>query len=180
MIELMVKLTRLERPNPPPPLLPSPANPSLPPRPNPVSSTTLTTPNPPSPSFTCGCLPKLEIPLFAGDGVLSWLFQVKHFFTFHQVLPEQKIDIAAFYMTGEALQRYHWLYSTHQLSSWEEFALKAKLRFGPSSFINHETLLFKLKQRSTFTAYLSEFECLSTRVTSLPTTRLLNFFLSGL
>lgn len=112
--------------------------------------------------------------------MLSWICQIEHFFTFHQILPEQKIDIAAFYMTGDALQWFHWLCATQQLSTWEVFARQAELRFGPSTFINHEAQLFKLRQKTTLAAYLSEFESLSTRVPGLSSTSLLNCFLSGL
>lgn len=50
----------------------------------------------------------------------------------------------------------------------------------PSSFVNHKASLFKLKQSSTLSAYLQDFECLSTRVTNLNQQSLLNCFLSGL
>lgn len=184
MTDLMVKITRLERPNPSTMLLPSSSPPLLPSPP----TTTVSQQQPPigvgpllpASSTSSPRLPKLEIPLFSGEGVLHWIFQVERFFTFHQVLPDQKIDIAAFYMTGDALQWYHWLYCTQQLSTWEVFARQAELRFGPSTFVNHEAQLFKIKQKTTLAAYLSEFECLSTRVHGLSSTSLLNCFLSGL
>lgn len=83
-------------------------------------------------------------------------------------------------MTVSALQWYHWLSTNNQLSTWATFTCQAKLRLGPSRFINHEARLFKLKQRTTMDAYLNEFEALSTHVTKLSDTSLLNYFLSGL
>lgn len=125
-------------------------------------------------------LPKMEVPLFSGENVLSWIFQIEHFFDHHITPEDQKIDIAAFYMTGTALQWFHWLTSTNQLTTWTAFVRQAEIRFGPSKFINHEARLFKIKQHSSVTAYLTNFECLSTKVIGLSQTSLLNCFLSGL
>lgn len=47
------------------------------------------------------------------------------------------------------------------------FFRKIRLHFGPSSFVNHEVALFKLKQTSSLSTYLQEFESLSTRVIGL-------------
>lgn len=99
---------------------------------------------------------------------------------FHMIPEDQKIHIAIFYMTGTALQWYHWPTSTNQLTTWEALARQAELRFGPSSFVNHEARLFKLRQRTTFEAYMSEFESLSTRIPPVSSSSLLNCFLSGL
>lgn len=179
MAEMMVKLQQLDRgssssvPSPvQPPLLPLPASftpshhSSLP-----IQSTaSLPLPRP----------PKLEVPIFTGEDVLGWLFQINHYFFFHQTPEDQRVAIAAFYMRGSALHWFQWLQATTQLSHWEEFARKIKLRFGPSSFVNHEASLFKLKQLTTIDAYLHEFECLSNRVTGLSQQSLLNCFLSGM
>ena len=174
MADLMVKISKLETTTTSPPLLPLPTTPapsrSFPPNPN----------QPPPMSMPPSRMPKLEIPLFAGDDVLHWLFQINHFFNFHQIPADQKLIIAGFYMTGPALQWYHWMYSTSQLQAWEDFSRKLELRFGPSSFINHEAQLYKLQQRTTVTKYLQDFECLSTRISGLNSNNLLNCFLSGL
>lgn len=37
-------------------------------------------------------LPKLEVHLFLGEHVISWLFQIKHFFTHHSPLPGRLED----------------------------------------------------------------------------------------
>ncbi|GJZ90056.1 ty3-gypsy retrotransposon protein [Tanacetum coccineum] len=110
------QLTRLEKqplhqpPPTPPPLLPNP-NSTLQPR-----------------------LPKLEIPPFSGSNTLGWLFQIERFFAFHRTPDAQKLDVASFYMTGDALQWYSWMHSKSQLSTWDKFASDLALRFGSSSF----------------------------------------------
>lgn len=177
MADILVKLAKLDKPTPTPPLLPLPPSAAM----VTIPPMTDTSTRPPlTGTVTTVRLPKLEIPLFSGDDVLNWLLQIELFFSYHQVPVDQKLIIAAFYMTGPALQWYHWLQNTAQLSTWEVFSRQAELRFGPSTFINHEAQLYKLKQKSTVTSYLTEFESLSTRVTGLSQSNLLNCFLSGL
>lgn len=183
MAEMMVKLQQLDKGSSSssshqPPLLPLP--PSMP-----VGQINHPSPlNPPSIhsslSLPTPRLPKIEVPFFSGDDVLGWLFQINHYFVFNQIPEDQRIAIAAFYMAGSARQWFQWLYSTDQLTHWDDFVRKLELRFGPSSFVNHEASLFKLKQSTTVTAFLDDFECLSTRVTGLSQQSLLNCFLSGL
>lgn len=84
MTVMMIKLNQLDKhslPTVQPLLLPLSAAPPLP---FAQSHSPLTPPtNPIQPSITPPRLPKLEVPLFTGDGVLSWLSQITHFFTFH-------------------------------------------------------------------------------------------------
>lgn len=144
MADIMLKLAKLERPPPQPPLLHLP-----PPAPSPpIPVATPTTPSPPtvSQSSPFNRLPKLEIPFFYGDDVLGWLFQANKFFTFDQVPTDQQITMAAFYMTSTALHWFQWMSMTNQLSTWELFTSRKELRFEPSAFVNHEAQLYKLCQ----------------------------------
>ncbi|GKA97825.1 ty3-gypsy retrotransposon protein [Tanacetum coccineum] len=68
----------------------------------------------------------------------------------------------------------------HLLGTWEEFSRALQLRFGPSTYENHQATLFKLKQTSTVSAYQTEFERISNFVTGLSPEALLNCFISGL
>ncbi len=103
--EIILKLARLEKQPSLPPLLPTP------PSPLPVTiGSSHTNPegcctNQPSdlPQSSSPHLPKLEIPLFMGDNVLGWIFQIENFFAYHQTPADQKLEIAAFYMAGPAL-----------------------------------------------------------------------------
>ncbi|XP_039129157.1 uncharacterized protein LOC120265351 [Dioscorea cayenensis subsp. rotundata] len=175
MADMMFKLSKIER-GLSPPLLPSP-----PISPGPGYPPLLSTPPPADQSQGNGVrLPKLEITLFSGENVLSWIFQIEHFFAHHATPEDQKISMAAFYMTGVALQWYHWLFATEQLTTWTAFVRLEEIRFGPSKYINHEARLYKLRQHSSVAIYMSEFECLSTRIVGLRPSSLLNCFLSGL
>lgn len=183
LADMMVQFAKLEKQ---PPLLPLPTHGNTPFKPPINSSTT----GPVNSSFTSPFVsdnpnshaktPKLEIPLFSGDLVLEWLFQIERFFEYYRTPTSNKLQIASFYMAGGALQWFHWMYQTHQLSTWEAFSHALEVRFGKSSFVNYEADLFKLKQTSSFPAYLTEFEILSTRTPGLTPMNLLNCFLSGL
>ncbi|CAM8968817.1 unnamed protein product [Rhodiola kirilowii] len=124
--------------------------------------------------------PKLDLPPFTGDNVTSWLFQIERFFMFHETPEDQKLHIAAFYMSGPALQWVHWMHRTHQLTSWDSFVRNLELRFGPSAYQNPEGSLYKLRQHASVSSYLTEFETLSTRTSGLSSENLLNCFVSGL
>ncbi|GJV52369.1 ty3-gypsy retrotransposon protein [Tanacetum coccineum] len=67
-----------------------------------------------------------------------------------------------------------------KVDALETFTRALELRFGPSSFKNHQAALFKLKQTSSVAAFQTEFEGLSNCVVGLPTTTLINCFISGL
>ena len=193
--EMMLKLNRMEKQPLNPPLLPTP---SFSPQTPPSSSSTL--PHTPQilptntaithhfpgqsshhhPDTSHPRLPKLEIPLFSGDNPLGWLFQIERFFLYHNTPMDQRLSVASFYLTGLALQWFHWLHNTNQLSTWEIFARDLEIRFGPSSFQNHEAALYKLRQITSVSAYMVDFESISTRTTGLSHQNLLNCFLSGL
>ncbi|CAM8956889.1 unnamed protein product [Rhodiola kirilowii] len=155
------------------PLLPTPTTPSA----SPIQSQDLMAN---SNNYFSMRLPRLEIPLFTGENVKGWIFQIERFFHLHFTPPDQQLLIATFYMSGSALLWYQWMHNTKQLSNWEAFRRDLELRFGPSSFINHEAALYKLRQTSSITTYVSEFEELATCTPELTTNNLLNCFISGL
>nr|GLL29689.1 hypothetical protein KK1_029709 [Ipomoea trifida] len=106
--------------------------------------------------------------------------KAEKYFSFWDIAEEQRIDIASFYMVGQALSWFQWMHKNQQLSSWRAFTIALEQRFGPSTYVNHRAALFKLTQRTTVAAYQSEFETLSNRVTNLPPEALLDCFISGL
>jgi hypothetical protein len=132
---LVLSFARFENkplePNTQPPLLPTPLMASLP-----------TIPHDLSPNLR---LPKLELSHFDGTNPLEWLFQADRYFAFHHTPDEQRVDIASFYMSGQALSWFQWLYTHNRLTTWATFSQAMEQRFGPSTFTNHEAALFKLQ-----------------------------------
>lgn len=88
--------------------------------------------------------------------------------------------MAAFYMKGEALSWFKWMYQNTQLTDWPSFIKALELRFGPSTYDNHQAELFKLRQYGTVSDYQAQFERLCNRVYGLSPEALLNCFISGL
>lgn len=85
-----------------------------------------------------------------------------------------------FVMQGEALGWFKWMTGNQQISTWNAFTRALELRFGPSSFDNHQASLFKLRQLGSVVEYQHQFETLSNRVIGMPSDMLLNCFISGL
>ena len=124
--------------------------------------------------------PKITLLPFDGSNPLDWLFQADQFFDLSQVAPHQRMQYVAFFMKGEALSWYKWMVANHQISTWEAFQRSLELRFGPSSYDNHQAALFKLTQKTSVTEYQKQFEALSNRILGMPPEMLLNCFILGL
>lgn len=96
----------------------------------------------------------------------------------HSTLPAAALF--APYMAGDALAWYQWMHHSGLLTTWEEFTKALELRFGSSSFENHQQALFKLQQTATVAEYQKQFEQLCNRVIGLPQSGVLDCFISGL
>ncbi|KAL0462146.1 UNVERIFIED_CONTAM: hypothetical protein Slati_0102200 [Sesamum latifolium] len=62
--------------------------------------------------------PKLHLPPFDGSAPLDWMFQADQYFSYHQVPSPQRLAVILFYIQGEAISGFKWLYTNQQLSSW--------------------------------------------------------------
>ncbi|XP_058766993.1 uncharacterized protein LOC131640630 [Vicia villosa] len=124
--------------------------------------------------------PKLELSLFDGTNPLEWLFQADQYFGFYNLPPENRLSLVSFYMKGDALSWFKWMHQNHLLSTWGSFTRDLELRFGPSTFENHQAELFKLKQVGSVMEYQTKFEQLGNKVVGLPAEAILNCFISGL
>ncbi|KAL0297786.1 UNVERIFIED_CONTAM: Retrovirus-related Pol polyprotein from transposon.6 [Sesamum radiatum] len=112
--------------------------------------------------------PPSSMQLFDGSAVLDWVFQAEQYFAFYQIPVSQRLDAISFYMKGEALRWFKWMFTNRQLSSRDVFVRDLELRFGPSSFDNHQAMLFKLRQRGSVAEFQAEFERLCNRVGVAP------------
>lgn len=125
-------------------------------------------------------LPKITLSSFDGKDPLDWIFKAEHYFDLTDTPPPRRLILIPFFLQGPALSWFKWLHSNHLLTTWSEFLHALEVRFGPSSFANHEASLYKLQQTGSVLEYQQQFESLSNRVTGLSPTSLLNCFLSGL
>ena len=85
-----------------------------------------------------------------------------------------------FHMRGETLSWFKWMHQNHLIIDWPSFTRSLELRFGPSSYTNHQAELFKLHQQTTVTDYQTRFEKLCNCVHGLSSETILNYFISGL
>jgi len=131
---------------------------------------------PSPPSFSPIRPQKIQLSFFDGTDPLDWLFQADQFFQFYNI----PWNVIAFYMRGDALSWFKWMYQNHQLTDWISFSRALELRFGPSTYENHQAKLFKLCQTSTAAEYKKLFEKIRNRVMGLHPEMILNYFISGL
>jgi len=69
-------------------------------------------------------------------------------------------------MKGEALSWFKWTSHNCPLSDWSTFTKALELRFGHSSYTNHQAKLFEIRQTSTVYDYQALYEKISNRVVS--------------
>ncbi|XP_076892735.1 uncharacterized protein LOC143544532 [Bidens hawaiensis] len=124
--------------------------------------------------------PKITLPLFDSSNPLGWIFQADHFFTYYHIPPDERVKLTAFHFVGDALSWYQNQAKNELLGSWTDFKREVELRFGPSTYENHEAILFKLRQTASVPEYQTEFERISNRITRLSQRTLRNCFISGL
>ncbi|CAM8900174.1 unnamed protein product [Rhodiola kirilowii] len=123
---------------------------------------------------------RIDVPTFSGEAVEGWLFQMERYFAHNRVPEDQKMTLATFYLSGEALRWFQWLHTTHQVREWTDFVTDVKRRFGPSVYYSAEALINKLNQTGNVASYITEFESLSTRTPGLTHDNLLHRFVAGL
>ncbi|KAL0367203.1 UNVERIFIED_CONTAM: hypothetical protein Sradi_3610400 [Sesamum radiatum] len=122
--------------------------------------------------------PKISLPFFDGSNPLDWLFQANQYFTYYQTPPPDRLPLISFYMHRPALSWYKWMDTNQQLTTWHAFTHALELRFGPTTYDNHQAELFKLRQTTTIADYQLQFERLCNCVVGLSLDAILNCFLS--
>lgn len=125
-------------------------------------------------------LPKIRLASFDGTNPLEWIFQAESYFSLTETPPTHRLLFIPFFLQGPALIWFKWLHANHLLTTWDEFLRALEIRFGPSSYDNHEAALYKLKQTGSVLEFQQQYEMISNRVLGLSHTSLLNCFLSGL
>ncbi|KAH0727854.1 hypothetical protein KY290_003572 [Solanum tuberosum] len=68
---------------------------------------------------------------FRGENLEIWIVQAEHYFDFYSIEEDQKLTVASFYLDGEVLDWYRWLFRNNHLIDWPHFAAKVRIRFKP-------------------------------------------------
>ncbi|GKC25401.1 retrotransposon-related protein [Tanacetum coccineum] len=98
---------------------------------------------------------RLDVPKFTGEDPDKWIFSIKEYFSLLNTTADQRL----------------WI---------DRFVESVKDRFGPSKYEDPQGALSKLLQLGTVEEYQREFEKLMNRVTNIPESLLISFYISGL
>ncbi|OIT26328.1 hypothetical protein A4A49_57860, partial [Nicotiana attenuata] len=85
----------------------------------------------------------VEIGRFHGENPEAWIFQAQRYFDFYKIAENQRLTIASFYLDGDALEWYRWLFRNKQLVDWEHFAAKVRTRYYQKELESAEGRLAK-------------------------------------
>nr|GEX57582.1 retrotransposon Gag domain, retroviral aspartyl protease [Tanacetum cinerariifolium] len=81
------------------------------------------------------------------DGDLrGWILKAEKYDRFYNTLDEEKVDVAAMHLEGDALDLYSWMSAEHDISYWEELINVLQKHFGPPEFQNPDEYLCSIKQ----------------------------------
>ncbi|KAL9457232.1 hypothetical protein AB3S75_006303 [Citrus x aurantiifolia] len=83
-------------------------------------------------------------------------------------------------MEGRATAWYQWVKNNHLLTTWQEFLVNLRYRFGASLYEDPQGDLSKLSQTTTVADFQSAFEDLMNKVTGISETLLISFFITSL
>ncbi|WMV28188.1 hypothetical protein MTR67_021573 [Solanum verrucosum] len=102
----------------------------------------------------------MEFGRFRGEHPNAWIFQAERYFDFYRIEDSQKLTMKSFYLDGDAIEWYRWLFRNKQLIGWEHFAEKARVRFKPKGLESAEGVLAKLRQVTTISELHSRFDAI--------------------
>ena len=83
-------------------------------------------------------------------------------------------------MEGRAAVWYQWMKNNRLLTTWKEFLVNLRYRFGASLYEDPQGDLSKLSQTTTIADFQSAFEDLINKVTRIFEPLLISFFIIGL
>ncbi|CAM8982118.1 unnamed protein product [Rhodiola kirilowii] len=124
--------------------------------------------------------PRIDVPIFSGNGVVGWLYQINRYFHINHTPPDQMLESAPLFMAGDALLWFQWKDITGQVSSWAKLSQDIHRRFGPSEYYDAEVAINQLTQHTSVQTYIAEFEKLSASAPRLVGPNLLSRFIAGL
>ncbi len=76
---------------------------------------------------------------------ISWLCRAEQFFNFQNTVEEDKVDLAAYHLEGEAQFWYQLYKETEEGVTWENLKEGLHVRYGPTQFDDFFGDLTKLR-----------------------------------
>ncbi|PIN04919.1 hypothetical protein CDL12_22542 [Handroanthus impetiginosus] len=106
---------------------------------------------------------KMDFPRFERGDPRGWILKAEKYSCYYQTLEKLKVEIAAMYLEGGALDLFAWITSKHTLMYWEE--------------LNPDQYLCNIKQTGSIQEYRQEFTKRVAPVKQWPEHCLLGVFL---
>ncbi|KAF3774637.1 hypothetical protein EJ110_NYTH52673 [Nymphaea thermarum] len=95
----------------------------------------------------------MDFPRFNRKRPKEWVYKTEQYFICQEITEQHKIRLAKMYLEEEAMEWYCFWEEDFPNSTWDVFKKELLLRFGDTSYVNHEIELRNLKQTSTVQDY---------------------------
>jgi len=99
----------------------------------------------------------MEFPRFEEGDPRGWILKVEKYFRNYQTPNDLKVDVAAMYLEGDALDLFAWINSERTLLNWEDLVKALQENYGPAEFKNPDEHLCCIRQMGTIQKYRREF-----------------------
>ncbi|CAA0834125.1 Unknown protein, partial [Striga hermonthica] len=128
--------------------------------------------------------PKITMPTFEGTYPDAWLSRAMQFFEINEVPTSERVQIAAYYLDGEANTWWQWVSHVYKNKGeqikWRDFEKELITRFGSSDYFDYDEVLTRIRQTGSLRDYQKEFERIASRVRDWPESALVGAFVGGL
>ncbi|PWA84530.1 retrotransposon gag domain, Retroviral aspartyl protease [Artemisia annua] len=64
---------------------------------------------------------KIDFPTFSDGDPRGWILKAEKYFRYYNVLEEERVDVAAMHLEGDALDLYSWLSTDQNIEYWKDF-----------------------------------------------------------
>lgn len=102
------------------------------------------------------------------------------YFKFYKTSESEQITIASFYLDGEALEWYRWIFQNRQMVDWDHFAAKVQICVRQKGLESAKGRLVKLRQTTTVSEFQKRFETLPNDKDDMIDALMVRIFIFGL
>ncbi|VFR02783.1 unnamed protein product [Cuscuta campestris] len=123
---------------------------------------------------------KVEFPKFNGGDPRGWVLKAEKYFRYYGTSEEDKVEIAAMHLEGDALDLFSWINAERTLLYWEEFIKIIEEHFALPEYLNPDEHLVLIKQTGSVQDNRQEWARRVARLRNCPDHCLLGVFMAGL
>ncbi|KAL1213452.1 RNA-directed DNA polymerase-like protein [Cardamine amara subsp. amara] len=123
---------------------------------------------------------KIEIPLFDGTNVDSWVVRVDQYFKLNEFSEEEKLQAVRMCFDDEALVWYRWERDRNPFTGWEQMKARVLENFSPTQDSSPGERLLMLRQDESAVKYCRDFIALASNAPEIPEGVLVMAFMNGL